>query len=140
MGTTWSSLLEIIVPRTSQPQGVILLELNQLTLVRRQENAAHKAGDAKLFNDLQQVYLCVELLSSLSEQLRFRVNSESLLGRFVAPTTAPATALQAAAQYAVQFTFESSAAVLRPCIPEDVPLHDRVFQFFLLRVVLVPIY
>ena len=120
-------MLEVSVARTSQAQGVVLLELDQFTLVRCQENAAHKAGDAKLFNDFQQIYLCIKLLSSFSKEFSFRVNGESLLGRLIAPTTAPATALQAAAKYAVQFLFLSCTEALRPSVSKDVPLHNCVF-------------
>ena len=133
-------MLEISVARAFEAQGVVLLELDQFTLVRCQENAAHKAGDAKLFNDLQQIYLCIKLLSSFSKEPSFRVNCESLLGRLIAPTTAPATALQAAAQYAVQLSFKSCTEALRPSISENVPLHNCVLQLFLFRVILVAIY
>ena len=53
LSTNFTPVLVMIIAWASQSQGVVLLELDQFTLVRCQENATHKAGDAKLFDNFQ---------------------------------------------------------------------------------------
>ena len=115
-----------------ESEGVILLELDQLSLVRRQEYTTHEARYSQLLDHLQQVDLQIQLAQTLSVQpvLFFRCISTTLVAP---PPCLPLTATaspgtdQPATANALYSLLKVGPEALRPIVAEYVPSHDRLF-------------
>jgi hypothetical protein len=69
-------------------QSILFHKLYQLSLILREQEAANELRDAKLLNDLQQIYFDVQIAFGLVEYLF----SAGLFGLFVAATASKPTA------------------------------------------------
>ena len=127
---TVDAFLPIVV---LESERVELLELDEFTLVGRQEDTAHKARYSQLLDYLEQVNLHVKLAESFGVQPLVLLCSRTLCSPLA--TAAPPGRDQATAEDKEQSLLEVGPEALGPIVAEDVPRHDCLLQLALFGIV-----
>ena len=104
-------------------------------MVRGQEDAAHEARYAQLFDNFEQVDLQVELAESFGKQPVFLCTCSNF--SFPLATAAAFGSDKPATKDALDSLLEVCPEALCPVISENVPRHDCLFKLALLFVVVV---
>lgn len=131
--------IELLLPSRvllSETEGVVLLELDEFSLVRAEEDAAHEPRYPQLLHDFEQVYLHVQLAQPFRIQAFVLVGAAGFL-----PIEAAALfgCDQSAAAKALEPLLLVGPETLRPVVAEDVARHYRLLELRLLLVVVVPV-